>query len=271
MSNISEIILKLMTFFIIYSFLGWVLESVYKSIIQKKFVNSGFLHGPLCPIYGIGAIIMYIFLNFLSDNIIILFIAGIVVLSIWEYLVGWYLEKMFNTKYWDYSENKFNLHGRICLVNSLLWGVLGVVFIKFINPIIETQLYNIPTNLIIYINCIIYVYIIVDIIYSVIKVKHININLKKLEELKTTIKLKIEELKSIGDNITHKPINKESLLNIIEELKEQQNILKHKVSKQVNRLRKAFPTMKSEGLTEFLSNKLEKTRDILNRAKHKEK
>ena len=76
--NIDSIqILRLLLYFIIYSFFGWVLESIFKSILQRKLVNSGFLYGPLCPIYGFGAIIMLLFLNTFKDNIILLFIAGL--------------------------------------------------------------------------------------------------------------------------------------------------------------------------------------------------
>jgi len=104
-----EQILDLLTYFMIYSFLGWIIESVYKSILQKRFVNSGFLHGFLCPIYGFGALIMLLFLNQLKSNLFIVFLAGIIILSIWEYFVGYLLEKILKTKYWDYSDNKYNI------------------------------------------------------------------------------------------------------------------------------------------------------------------
>ena len=84
--------LPLVAYFIIYSFIGWVLESTYKSVLQKKWVNSGFLHGPICPIYGYGAMIMYLSLRNLTNNIFILFWFGLIVLSAFEYVVGWLLE-----------------------------------------------------------------------------------------------------------------------------------------------------------------------------------
>ena len=123
---------KLLTYFIIYSFLGWVMESTFRSVLEKKIINTGFLIGPLCPIYGIGACIMFLFLDKFYDNVLILFLVSIVSLTLWEYIVGVLLEKVFNTKYWDYSNQKFNFQGRICLFNSLCWGVLGVIFIKYI-------------------------------------------------------------------------------------------------------------------------------------------
>ena len=117
-------IFELLTYFIIYSFAGWVMESIFRSICEKKFINTGFLKGPFCPIYGIGAIIIYVFLSGFKDNIFLLFLMGFIVLSIWEYIVGVLLEKVFNTKYWDYSDHKFNFQGRVCLTNSIYWGFL---------------------------------------------------------------------------------------------------------------------------------------------------
>ena len=95
-------IFNLWTYFIIYSIAGWILESIYRSYREKKIINTGFLNGPLCPIYGIGAIIMFLFLRQFSNNIIILFTVSLIGMSLWEYLVGYLLEKIFKTKYWDY-------------------------------------------------------------------------------------------------------------------------------------------------------------------------
>lgn len=106
-------IIKILAYFIIYSFFGWVMESALKTYIQKKPVNSGFLYGPFCPIYGFGAIIMFLFLDNFRSNPILLFIISFIILSVWEYAVGWLLEKIFHTKYWDYTENRFNIKGRV--------------------------------------------------------------------------------------------------------------------------------------------------------------
>ena len=133
-------IFDLWTYFIIYSFLGWILESIVRSVCEKKLINTGFLYGPFCPIYGCGAIIMLFFLKYFESSWILLFITSIIFLTFWEYIVGVFLEKTFKTKYWDYSNQKFNFQGRICLTNSLCWGVLGVVFIKYIHPFVSNLL-----------------------------------------------------------------------------------------------------------------------------------
>lgn len=249
-------IVKIIMYFIVYSFLGWVMESVIKTVVQKKPVNSGFLYGPFCPIYGFGAIIMFLFLQRFRDNPIILFIIAFFVLSLWEYLVGWMLEKIFRTKYWDYTQNKFNIKGRVCLMNSLFWGFLGVVFIRYIHPFIIEKIDIIKTNDLLFLTVTLSIIMLVDLITSIIKVKNINIKLEKLKEITNTIKEKIDELET-------KQINKESLQLAIEELKYKQTTIKRKLLKQTNRLKKAFPTMKSETIekiNEFLKEKRESIR-----------
>lgn len=251
------IIFKILTFFIIYSFFGWILESVLKTYLQRKPVNSGFLYGPVCPIYGIGALIMLVFLESFKNNIILLFIIGFIVLSIWEYLVGLLLEKIFHTKYWDYSENKFNIQGRVCFMNSVFWGILGVVFIQYIHPFISTQLEKIPQNVLIILSSVIAGAIIIDFIVTIIKITNIQTKLEMLKEITEKLKEKLEEIKKLEKN---KTLNNESLQTIIEDLKYKQTKINRKLYKVTNRLRKAFPTMKSdliERINEFLNQKIE--------------
>ncbi len=249
-------IVKIIMYFMIYSFFGWVMESVLKTVVQKKPVNSGFLYGPFCPIYGFGAIIMFLFLDRFKDNIAILFLTGFFILSLWEYIVGWALEKIFHTKYWDYTNYKFNIKGRVCLLNSLFWGFLGVIFTKFIHPFIVQKVDIIKTNDLIFYTTVLLIIMIGDLITSIIKVKNINIKLEKLKEITNSIKEKIDQLDT-------KSINKENLQQAIEELKYKQGTIKRKLLKQTNRLKKAFPTMKSdtiEKINEFLKDKKESIR-----------
>lgn len=257
-------IVKIIMYFIVYSFLGWVMESILKTIIQKKPVNSGFLYGPFCPIYGFGAIIMFAFLQNFKENPILLFIIAFFVLSLWEYVVGWLLEKIFNTKYWDYSENKFNIKGRVCLMNSLFWGVLGVVFIIIIHPFIIEKIDIINTNDLLFLTITLGVIMIVDLIISIIKVKNITINLEKLKEITNSIKEKLEELeeKQLNKEIQ---LNKETLIQAIEELKYKQTKIKRKLIKQTSRLKKAFPSMKSEAIEKINDFLKEKKENIKNR------
>lgn len=253
--NIDSIqILRLLLYFIIYSFFGWVLESIFKSILQRKLVNSGFLYGPLCPIYGFGAIIMLLFLNTFKDNIILLFIAGFFVLSVWEYIVGVILEKKFNTKYWDYSENFLNIKGRVCLMNSVFWGILGVLFTIYIHPFIERYILFLNQEALIYIDIILGMAIITDCIITTVKLNSLNTTIEKIKDIGDTIKEKLKELKNTKEDAIEKIKDIETM---IEDLKLKQEILKLKIYKRAKRLKKAFPTMKSENITMLLSQKLD--------------
>ena len=171
-------IFELLTYFVIYSFAGWVMESIFRSILERKLINTGFLKGPFCPIYGIGAIIIYVFLSGFKENILLLFLAGFIVLSVWEYIVGMLLEKIFHTKYWDYSDHKFNIQGRVCLTNSIYWGILGVVFIHYIHPFVVSKLQLIDS---IYLEVAIYcslILITTDAIITIVKMKNLSATLE---------------------------------------------------------------------------------------------
>ena len=244
-----NLFLDLLTYFFIYSFLGWCIESVFKSICERKAVNSGFLYGPFCPIYGYGAIIMYIFLDDVSSKPFITFCLGFVVLSIWEYAVGVFLEKIFHRKYWDYSKNKFNLQGRVCLLNSFFWGILGVLFIDVIHPFITGILSNINSTTIIYCDISIAVIMIIDTAVSIGSNFSIATQLKRVDELNNIIKEKLDEIKQKGKGV------EKSLQDTLDELKIKRDEVIRKAYRTIIRLRRAFPSLKSEEFTKFLSEK----------------
>lgn len=123
--------------FFIYSFLGWVMETCYESILNKKLINRGFVNGPICTIYGFGALSVYFMLKPFENNLIVLFIIGIIVPSILEYFTGWLMEVIFKTTWWDYTNYRFNIKGRICLSISITWGLLTVALFLFIQPFVS--------------------------------------------------------------------------------------------------------------------------------------
>lgn len=133
---------NLFFYFIIYSFLGWCVEVLYAYKNQKKFVNRGFLHGPLCPIYGLCISSMVIVLDNINVTLPLLLIVATIVISTIEYLTGYILEKLFKTKYWDYTDDPFNIHGRICLYFSIMWGITSVGVVKIIHPLVK---YNVTS------------------------------------------------------------------------------------------------------------------------------
>lgn len=123
--------------FVIYSFLGWTTEVLFAFYKQNKFVNRGFLHGPFCPIYGIGIVLTTNFLNDFKGNIVILFILSVLITSLLEFTTGYFLEVFFNSTWWDYSSRRFNIGGKICLLFSLLWGGACLVIVIAVDPAVN--------------------------------------------------------------------------------------------------------------------------------------
>lgn len=128
--------------FMTYSFIGWIIEIIDRFKVNKRIVNRGFLIGPYVPIYGCCAILMILLLRSVR-NPITMFAYCILIASTGEYLTSYIMEKVFHARWWDYSDYKYNLNGRICLINCLGFGILGFILIKYLNNF----LYNIYSNL----------------------------------------------------------------------------------------------------------------------------
>lgn len=167
----------------IYSFLGWACESIYCSIGNKKIINRGFLNGPMCPIYGLGALAIIYLLRDYEDKVILLFIYGLIITSTLEYIGGYLLEKIFHTRWWDYSKRILNIKGRVCLKNSILFGILCVILMKIIHPTISKIVDNIPILLLIIIVLSITSIFIVDLIFTINAINKLNNKLKGLDDV----------------------------------------------------------------------------------------
>lgn len=137
----------LLLYFFLYSCLGWALETTYCSVVERRFVVRGFLYGPLCPIYGVGVLMMICWFAPFMANPLIFYLLATVCMSAWEYVVGWFLEATTHIKYWDYSHFRFNLHGRICLWSCLLWGVLAFIMLYFVHPYVSSVVLMIPLRI----------------------------------------------------------------------------------------------------------------------------
>lgn len=181
--------------FITYSFLGWIIEVISTYPDTKKFVNRGFLIGPYCPIYGYCSIAMILLLNN-TKSYIPLFFLCIIICSVAEYLTSYIMEKIFHARWWDYSKYKYNLNGRICLTNSLIFGILGSTLIKYINPLLLKAYSTLNINTI---NILFYILITIFIIDSIIsfntifKIKNLSIKYKNLDNT-SEIKEKIKKI-----------------------------------------------------------------------------
>ena len=134
-------------FFFIYCFLGWVWESCYVSAKNREWINRGFLHGPMLPIYGSGAIIVLLCTIGVRDQIVLTFLFGMTGATILEYVTGACMERLFRVRYWDYSHMPLNLKGYICLPVSLGWGVFSVLLMRVIHVPIENLVLQIPERI----------------------------------------------------------------------------------------------------------------------------
>lgn len=134
----------LILYFFVYAFLGWCTEVAFAAWKTHHFVNRGFLNGPICPVYGIGVGVVVQFLTPYHDNLILLYITSVVLVSAIEWFTGFILEKLFHNKWWDYSDMPLNLSGYICLPFSLIWGIACVLIVLFIHPGIHRLLAHIP-------------------------------------------------------------------------------------------------------------------------------
>ena len=238
-------------YFVVYSFLGWICETTYCAIIDKQYVNRGFLNGPFCPIYGVGALIVIMVLTPVADNIILLFLCGMIFTSILEYITGFLLEVLFDLKWWDYSDYKFNIQGRVCLLNSILFGVLSVITVNYINPSITKLIENIPVNISLGTCVILIICFLFDTTITVYKVLQLSGKLQEMNVLYQELKEKSEIYKDI---VQHSIVKLDELIEHekITYVKEQINKLKMKwenvivKNKSFNkRIINAFPSIKS--------------------------
>ena len=136
-----------LTFFYIYCFFGWIFESTYVSLKQHHFVNRGFLRLPMLPLYGTGAVMMLWVSLPVKDNLLLVYCSGVVAATLLEYVTGYIMERLFKVRYWDYSSQKFNLHGYICLTSSIAWGFLTIFMTEIIHRPIERFVLNLPPSL----------------------------------------------------------------------------------------------------------------------------
>lgn len=164
--------------FILYSFCGWVNEIFVTTITDKKVVNRGFLIGPYCPIYGVAALVMLATLKKYQNDLLVLFVMAALTSTIIEYITSYLLEKLFHARWWDYTRLKFNINGRVCLGNSILFGIAGLLLVKYVNPVVVDIISSIPAIPFYVIGCIVLVLFIIDMItsFSIISKLSLTIN-----------------------------------------------------------------------------------------------
>ncbi len=192
--------------FIIYGAMGWVVEVIYTGISKNNYVNRGFLFSPILPIYGFGAVLILYLLRDVENNVFLVFIYGMIITSALEYVASVILEKAFHVKWWDYSKHKFNFQGRICLTNSIMFGILCVVLVFGVNPYVEKIALDIGYKRLNIYNNIVLIGLIIDLYFSLRKLNNLPardirlFNVKKKDIPQVVKDLKLDELESKYQN-----------------------------------------------------------------------
>lgn len=259
-------------YFFVYGMLGWCAEVMYATLVERVFVNRGFLNGPICPIYGVGTITVLLFLDPLRANLGILYVASAVLVTLIEGITGYLLDKIFHHKWWDYSSHPFNIGGYVCLLFSLLWGVALVIIVRVVHPAIQKGIRLIPHTAGVVLLVILSGALLADLYVTVAGILKLNKRLEAMEkiaaELKAlsnkmgesisgnvldTLEAQKEGRKMLGDAHAEgmkklgeiQMEGRKRLEDAQAELRKRYQEMIHYRNKVGNRLLKAFPTMQS--------------------------
>lgn len=185
--------------FFLYAFLGWCTEVVYAAAVTGRFVNRGFLCGPVCPIYGFGMVAVLTLLRPVQDNLLLLFLGSVVLTTVLEFLVGWLTETLLHERLWDYSNVPFNIKGYVCLKFSLAWGLGCLLLIKVIHPVLMKPISWIPHTVGWWILGVFSVIILTDLVLTGIEAMKISKRIRAAEELERMLR---EVSDGIGENLS---------------------------------------------------------------------
>ena len=239
--------------FIMFSVIGWCSEVLYVGIFfEHKFVNRGFLHGPLCPIYGFGGVVILLLPKELYSTWFPLFFASMLLCTLVEYFVSWLMEKMFHNRWWDYSHFKLNINGRVCALNSILFGFMGLGIIRFVYPQI-IKLLNLMGMFVIQTSAeVIAAILSIDIIVTVRRLVDFNTTLEKVRSFGESLRDHYGEeswfkgtsaFEMAASVKAHAEQEREKFKNILERIDAIQNLKAN--HRNVESFMKRFPTMKS--------------------------
>lgn len=221
--------------FIIYSFIGWSIEVVGKLIEKHKFINRGFLVGPICPIYGWGCIAIILLLSKYKSSPIVLFLMAIIICSILEYFTSYFMEKLFHVRWWDYTRRKYNINGRICAETMIPFGLLGCLVVYIVNPIFAGLLNKIPVNIVNILAIIIFTLYIIDNVVSLSVMFGFKGTLKTVEKDGTEeITKKVREVLLKRNFLYKRLVN--AFPNITSK-KERLELLESKISTEIEKLK----------------------------------
>ncbi len=230
--------------FVFWAVIGWGIEVCTLTLETGQYQNRGFLNGPLCPIYGFGVLMVVIFLRPIEDTFIPLFLTSMIICTTFEFAVGIGMEKLFNNRWWDYSHEKFNIKGYICLKISVLWGLGCVLVVKVVHPLVEIYVDWLPLKLGMLIIIVMSVLIVIDVIGSMTAVNKLNARLKQIDEI---TKLMLKSSVKIGENISHETL----------EIKEKYDKIALVADTKANELKEKYDNSKVEFKEKYDNSKQE--------------
>ena len=253
--------------FIIYSILGWLMEVINAGFTLKRFVNRGFLIGPYCPIYGCGAVLITFLLGRYKSDPFIFFIMSILLCGTLEYLTSYIMEKFFNLRWWDYSEKKFNIDGRVYLGTLLPFGILGTVIMYISNPFfldIINSLSHKWLNILFYVTFFIFITDFVISIITILTIKRTTeyISEENREDNTEEITKKVKEI-LLG---RPKAFAEKRLINAYPRLR----LMRIKVKNQINKTKEGI-NQKIDNTKELIDDKIDKTREEISKRIKKRK
>jgi len=221
-----DLIINYVFMFFIFSAIGWAIECTYRSLGEKKIINSGFLYGPMCPIYGTGCLVFELILVPLSQpiekRVIPVLLLGMVLADIVEYATSYIMEKLFNARWWDYSNNFLNLHGRICFKHTCYWAIFAFVYVYLIAPVYQYVLSFIPQNVRTIAVFVILAVLAVDLTLTVKAAADISKLMKKLKAFRATVSEKADLIKDTAENKYEELLaSKDMLTEVRQELSKQ--------------------------------------------------
>ena len=234
--------------FCIWSFIGWCIEVCYMTLETGEYQNRGFLNMPICPIYGFGVLMVVTFFRPLENTFLLLFAATTILCTTFELLVGLGMEKLFNTRWWDYSHERFNFKGYICLKVSLLWGLGCVIVVRIVQPMIERLIDITPVKVGMVLLVIMSMLILIDVIASICAVNNLNNRLKQIDEISSLMlksSIKIGEKLANETNEIREKYDKLGESKAALEIREKYEKLISMRDAQAERLIKAFPNIRS--------------------------
>ena len=248
-------------YFFVYGFLGWCTEVIFAAFKQHRFVNGGFLNGPICPIYGVGVTLVIACLEAFQSNLLLLYISSVILVTVLEGVTGWAMDKLFHNKWWDYSKLPFNIGGYVCLLFSLIWGVACVFIVYFVHPLIHQVLSLIPHTAGIALIAILGIALLSDMIVTTSAIVKFNQYLELLKHITDELHAISNQIGAeLYQNVMHVldmqessrqklddvklEVSEEIRMQIVE-LKTRAQNLGEKVPKPARRLLKAFPKLES--------------------------